>query len=219
MAIKQYFIELPILASPRAGDTLYLYLAVSKGSISAALFKEDENRKQRPIFFISKSLSKAKTRYTHLEQAALALCVATKKLRPHFQAYPIIMLTNLPLRSTIHKPDLSRRMARWAIELSEFGIQYKPHLALKGQILADFLAEVPQQDANPDSVGWWTLNVDGASRQTGARVRLQLKAPTGKRIEQVIRLDFPASNNETKYEAILTRIDLVAFVSSEKIII
>ena len=38
-------------------------------------------------------------------------------------------------------------------------------------------------------------------------------------IEHVIRLDFPMSNNETKYEAILAGIDLVTSVSSEKIII
>ena len=72
---------------------------------------------------------------------------------------------------------------------------------------------------NPDSVGWWILNVDGASRQTGAGVRLQLKAPTRERIEQDIRLDFLASNNETEYEAILDGIDLIASISLEKIII
>ena len=74
MAIKQYLIEPPILASLRAGDILYLYLAVSKDSIRATLFKEDENRKQRSIFFTSKSLAEVETRYTHLEQVALALC-------------------------------------------------------------------------------------------------------------------------------------------------
>ena len=124
MAIKQYLTEPPILASPRAGDTLYLYLTVSKASVSATLFKEDENRKQRSIFFVRKSLSEAETWYTHLERAALALCMAAKKLHPYFQAHPIVVLTNLPLRSIIYMPDLSRRMARWAIELSEFGIQY-----------------------------------------------------------------------------------------------
>ena len=44
--------------------------------------------------------------------------------------------------------------------------------------------------------------MDNASRQTGAGVSLQLKAPTGERIEQAIRLDFHASKNETEYEAI-----------------
>ena len=97
----------------------------------AALFKEDENRNQRKVFFVSKSLAGVETRYSHLEQAALALRVATKKLRLYFQAYPIVVLTNLPLPSTSHKPNLSGRMARWAIESSEFSIQYKPILAKK----------------------------------------------------------------------------------------
>ena len=59
MAIKQYLTEPPILASPEASDTLYLYLGISKVLVSVALFKEDENRKQRLIFFVSKSLSEA----------------------------------------------------------------------------------------------------------------------------------------------------------------
>ena len=108
--------------------------------MSVTLFKEDENRKQKPIFFISKSLSEAESRYSRLEQATLALRVAAKNLRPYFQAHPIIVLTDLPLRSTIHKPDLSGQMEWWEIKLSEFGIQYKPRLVLKGQVLADFLA-------------------------------------------------------------------------------
>ena len=109
--IKQYLTEPPVPTSPKADDILYLYLVVSEMSMSAALFKEDENQKQRPIFFVSKSLSEAKTRYTLLEQVALALQVAAKKLHPYFQAHPIILLTNLPLRSTIHKPDLTWQMA------------------------------------------------------------------------------------------------------------
>ena len=104
-AIKQYLAEPPILASPESGETLFVYLAVSDVSVSTALFKEDENRKQRPLFFVSKSLADAETRYNHLEQTALALMVAMKKLCPCFQAHPIVVLTDLPLRSTIHKPD------------------------------------------------------------------------------------------------------------------
>ena len=61
--------------------------------------------------------------------------------------------------------------------------------------------------------------MDGDSYQTEAGVSLQLKAPTGEMIEQAIRLGFPASNNETEYEAILARVDLAKFVSSEKLII
>ena len=61
--------------------------------------------------------------------------------------------------------------------------------------------------------------MDGASHQTGVGVGLQLKAPTRERIEQAIWLGFPASNNETKYEAILAGVDLTKSVSSKKLII
>ena len=67
-----------------------------------------------------------------------------------------------------------------------------------------------------DNANWWILNVDSASRQTGAGVDLRLKAPTGVMIELAIQLDFPASNNETEYEAILAEIDLATSISSGK---
>ena len=95
IAIKQYLAEPPVLASPEADETLLMYLAVSDVSVSAALFKEDENKKHRPLFFVSKSLADTETRYNHLKQAALAIRVATKKFRPYFQAHPIVVLTDL----------------------------------------------------------------------------------------------------------------------------
>ena len=72
---------------------------------------------------------------------------------PILRAHPVVVLTDLQLRGTIHKPDLSGRMARWAMELSEYGIQYKLRLLKKGQVLADFLAEIPQPDTCPDEKG------------------------------------------------------------------
>ena len=139
--------------SPKAGDTFYLYLAASDIAVGAALFKECGDAKLRPVFFVSKSLTDAETKYTHLEQAALALRTTAQKLRPYFQAHLVVVLTDLPLRGIIHKPDLSERMAHWAMELSEYGIQYKPRLSMKGQVLADFLAEIPQPDTFPDEKG------------------------------------------------------------------
>ena len=218
-AIKTYLSKPPTLTSPVNGETLYIYLSVSETAVSAALFKEDEDKKQKPVFYVSKSLLEAETRYSRLEQMALALRMAAKKLRPYFQAHPITVLTSQPLRSTLHKPDLSGRMARWAIELSEFDIQYKPRLAKKGQVLADFLAELPRPIQNPDALGWWILNVDGASRQTGAGAGVRLKAPTGEEIEQAIRLGFSASNNESEYEATLAGLSLAAAVSADRLLI
>ena len=120
--IKQYLAQPPIFASPDVGKTLFVHFAVSEVAVSAALFKENNDGRQKPLFFVSKSLVDAETRYSHLEQAALGLRIAAKKLYPYFQAHPIMVLTDLPFRSTLHKPNFSGRMARWAIELSEYGI-------------------------------------------------------------------------------------------------
>ena len=211
--------EPPILASSEAGDTLYLYLATSDIAVSAALFKECGDTKLRPVFFVSKSLTDAETRYTHLERAALALRTAAQKLRPYFQAHPVVVLTDLPLRGTIHKPDLSGRMAHWEMELSEYGIQYKSRLSKKGQVLADFLAEIPQSDTCPDRRGWWILCVDGASRQSGAHIGLQLTSPAGERIKQAVRLGFDASNNESEYEALIAGVELALAVGADNLLI
>ncbi|GJW23541.1 reverse transcriptase domain-containing protein [Tanacetum coccineum] len=44
-------------------------------------------------------------------------------------------------KQVLLKPENSGRLAKWAIKLGEHEIIYKPRSAIKGQILADFLAE------------------------------------------------------------------------------
>ena len=61
--------------------------------------------------------------------------------------------------------------------------------------------------------------MDSASRQIGVGLRLQLKALIGEIKKQVIRLDFPTSNNKAEYKAIIAGHDLSISVSLEKIII
>ena len=70
-----------------------MYLAISDVVVSVILFKEGEDGRQRPVFFVSKSLADTEARYNHLEHAALVLQIAAKKLRPYFQAHPIVLLT------------------------------------------------------------------------------------------------------------------------------
>ena len=208
MVIKKYLTEPPTLVSPETGDTLYLYLAASDIAVSVTLFKECGDAKLKPVFFVIKSLTDAETKYSQLERAALALQTTSQKLHPYFQAHPVVVLTDLPLQGTIHKPYMSGRMAHWAMELSEYGIQYKPRLSKKEQVLADFIAEIRQPDTCPDKTGWLTLFVDGASRQTGARIGLQLTSPIGERIKQAVRLGFSATNNESEYEAMIAGLEL-----------
>jgi len=60
-------------------------------------------------------------------------------------------LTTYPLKSILHKPKLFGRLTKWTVKLSEYDITFQPCIALKLQVLADFIAEftpnvTPQAD-------------------------------------------------------------------------
>ena len=102
---------------------------------------------------------------------------------------------------------------KWAIELSEFDIRYKPKTAIKGHILADFVMEfTPRELAEPtrseDNLPIWKLSVDGASNAQGSEAGLILTSPEGIDIEYVLKFGFHASNNEAKYEAVIAGLNL-----------
>ena len=78
------------------------------------------------MYYVSKALLDAETRYSLLEKLALALITAVQKLRLYFQCHPVTVLTSFPLNNILHKLELSRRLTKWAIELSEHHIDYQP---------------------------------------------------------------------------------------------
>ena len=88
----------PLLSKPHNNEILQLYLAVSSNRISAVLVRE-EDKHQHPIYYISKSLLDAETRYMSMEKLLLALVIAVKKLRHYFESHPISVVTNYPLKS------------------------------------------------------------------------------------------------------------------------
>ena len=107
------------------GEELYLYIAVSQAAVNAALVR-DEGGSQRPVYFISRAFRGAEERYPRMEKLAFALVTATRKLKPYFQAHTIIILMDQPLKKAMSSPEAAERMALWAIELSEFDVQYRP---------------------------------------------------------------------------------------------
>ena len=76
-----------------------------------------------------------------MEKLILALVTTARKLQPYFQAHTIEVLTKHPMRQILHKQETSERLIKWVIELSEFNIRYKPRMATKGLVLADFIVE------------------------------------------------------------------------------
>ena len=212
VALKTYLSSPPILVSPTEGELLTLYLAISDFSTSAVLVR-DKERVQRPVYYCSRALRGAEERYPKMEKLILALVIAAQKLRPYFQAHTIEVPTEYPMKQVLHKPEVSGRLMKWAIELSEFDIRYKPKTTIKGQVLADFVMEfAPVQLAEPaqsrDDLPIWKLSVDGASNAQGSGAGLILTSPEGINIEYALRFGFHASNNEVEYEAVIAGLNL-----------
>ena len=102
---------------------------------------------------------------------------------------------------------------KWAIELGEHDIQYRPRTAIKGQVLADFMLE-SAEPVNPDveqlsiSEGDWQLYVDGSSHSGGSGAGVLLTSPDGKDYPYVLHFNFRTTNNEAEYEALITGLRL-----------
>ena len=76
---------------------------------------EEENKVQLPIYFVSKLLLDAETRYSMIEKATYAVIVAARQLRPYFDSHQVLVLTDLPLEKSLEKIERSGRLEKWAV--------------------------------------------------------------------------------------------------------
>ncbi|XP_022020030.1 uncharacterized protein LOC110920102 [Helianthus annuus] len=152
----------------------------------------DRDGVQTAISYMSKMLTGPETRYSIMEKLVLALVHASCRLRWYFSGHVITVLTNYHLGQILSKPYVA---------------------AIKGQVLADFITEVPvdkikecEAIQNPTPVfdeRVWTLHTNGASNDDGAGAGLRLVSPDNHELTYAIRLDFKSTNNEAEYEAFL----------------
>ena len=70
-----------MLTAPKPREDLFMYLSVPEHAVSAVLLRD--RGVQQPVYYISKTLVDATTRYLPLEKLVLALVHTTRKL-PHY---------------------------------------------------------------------------------------------------------------------------------------
>ena len=122
-----------------------------------------------------------------MEKLAFALVTAARKLKPYFQAHTIIVLTDQLLKRAMSSPEAAGRIVLWAIELSEFDIQYRPRTAIKGQVVADFIAEYTQLEGKgAEGLGQWSIHKDGSSNRQAGGAGVVIQNPEGDKIECMI---------------------------------
>ena len=77
-----------------------------------------EDKTQFPVYYVSQAFQGVEAKYPWVEKITFALTVASRKLRPYFQANPILVMTDQPIKKSMNKPKTAWRMIQWAIEFS-----------------------------------------------------------------------------------------------------
>ena len=95
---------------------------------------------------MSKSLHEAEVHYLPLEKAILAVVLGTCKLPHYFQAHTLVVLIQLPLKTILRSVDYTGRIAKWGTILGVFDIKYMSRTSIKGQVLADLVAEFTEPE-------------------------------------------------------------------------
>ncbi|KAE8701687.1 RNA-directed DNA polymerase (Reverse transcriptase), Ribonuclease H [Hibiscus syriacus] len=140
--IKKYLSNAPILVSPMPDRPLILYLTVFENSMGCVLGQHDKSgRKEKAIYYLSKKFTDYEIRYPPIQKLCCALVWATRRLRQYMLYHTTWLISKLdPLKFLMESPAFTGRMARWQMLLSEFDIVYVNQKAIKGSVIADFLA-------------------------------------------------------------------------------
>ena len=92
--------------------------------------------------------------------------------------------------------------------------------AIKGQIVADFIAEfTSDKDKGAEESPLWSIHTDKSSNRQVGGAGIVLLSPEGDTVECMVHLDFPTSNNEAEYEALVVGLDFAKVTGVTSVII
>ena len=128
------------MSKPKMDEVLFAYIAMASHAVSLVLVQVD-NGVQMPVYYVSKSLHEVEVHYIPLGKAIFAFVHATRKLPHYFQSHTVIVLIQLPLRSLLRSAYYIGKISKWDTILGAFDIKYMPRTSVKGQVLADLVAE------------------------------------------------------------------------------
>ncbi|KAM1720612.1 hypothetical protein ACFX12_022252 [Malus domestica] len=141
-SIKGYLTSPPVLVPPQKGKPLRLYIFASDKSIGSLLAQNNEGGKEQAVYYLSRILTEVETRYSPVERLCLALYFTANKLRHYMLPCHVHIIAKTDvIKYMLSKLMLTKRIGKWIQALSEFSFQYVPQRAVKGQAIADLLAE------------------------------------------------------------------------------
>jgi len=214
--IKSYLVNLPVLIPPQQGKPFRLYLSTDGMVIGSALIQEFEG-KERVIYYLSRRLIDAETRYSAIEKLCLCLYFSCIKSRHYLlSAECTVICKDDVVRYMLSMPIMSGRIGKWILALSEFDLHYESAKAVKGQIMADFVTQhcgaVEALEIVP-----WTLFFDGCTCDWGAGIGIVLISPRGRKYEFSLPIVATSTNNQAEYQALISGLELLREVHADAV--
>ena len=65
----------------------------------------------------------------------------------------------------------------------------------------------------------WSIHTDGSCNRQAGEAGIVLLSPEGDMVECMVRLDFPTTNNEVEYEALVVGLDLAKAAGAANVVI
>jgi hypothetical protein len=139
--IKEYLARPPVLVPPQQDRPFYIYLSVGDTFIASVVVQVYDGKKN-VVFYLSRRMLDTETRYHEIDKLYLCLLFTCTKLRHILLFAEIIVICKSDvIKHMMSAPVLKGRLEKWMFALSEFDIWYQPMKAVKGQALADLIAE------------------------------------------------------------------------------
>ncbi|XP_015162526.1 uncharacterized protein [Solanum tuberosum] len=221
-SIKSYLAKPSVLAAPIPGKPLILYIAAQERSVGALLAQENSEGKENVLYYLSRMMTPNELNYSPIEKLCLALVFLIQKMKHYFQAHVVHLISREnPIKFVMSKPLLSDRLARWYFQFQQFEIVYIPQKAVKGQALADFLADHPilddweltndllDEDAMSIEIQHpWKMYFDGAAHRGGAGAGVVFIALQEEILPFSFTLKQCCSNNVTDYQALILGLEM-----------
>ena len=99
-------------------------------------------------------------------------------------------------------------------------MQYLPRTAIKGHVIADFIAEFTNGEyKGADEGPQWNIHIDGSSNRQARGIGVVLLSLERDQIECMVCLDFLTTNNEAEYKALVAGLDLAKATRATSVVL